>query len=625
MKRRMPGAILALIVVVAAIEPCTHLWLEYGMPDTVVPTGLHIPDDSFLMPSMEIFRSNFYSPYLSCQHPAGPNDPRVYSLPHYWLYGIIGYAGHLLGLSALLTLGFANGLFSFFYLWAVYRFLRQAFPAYANRAFALFTLGGGIGGLLYLALIPWHAHPAFDACFYRYARYELLEGPFLSPVLLGNRLYYMLPLALGFLSLTGFLTALKETGWKKHVLPLIGFFLTAYCNARLGPLFLLVLYLYLLSRPRPFLENLRIALAYAVPVTAAMVLVGLQFKLHPASIENIQQLLRRSMWFGSFLSAALWFLLAAAPEAFRVLRGARGPVRMLAGAAVGYWVSFALLYAGYQAYYGNWLWGGDASAAVLLSDYAVLGAVAGGCAVWLFRPKDTPPRAPAFSWVLLWFLLLGAVALAAFGQGWFLRFMPERCMVMLGVPLAVLAAKGLERWKTRSPFVSRTLLVLLLAGGLTSIAVSALCFQGPIGHAPGKGNFQWAHSDSITPDEAKVIAAIGPGVVIAPPSQPPLYTDIIVNLRKDVSTPFGQATLSLGDTNHLAMANILRMWFSPGATEFSRRALLNYYQVDYVFCPETRPVAPAVLDELRQIPWLEEIAHAGGAVLFHVVREEATP
>lgn len=626
-----------LILAISAIEPVTHLYLQYHVPKEAVFTGLHIPDDSFLMPSLPIFRNGFYSPYLSCQHAKGPCDPAIYSLPHYWLYGVVGQVGYWLGLGEFMTLGWANGLFGALYLWAVYRFLVQCVPALANRAFVLFAIGGGLGGPLYLLtyLCGAQAHPGFEAWFHRFARYELIEGPFLSPILLQYRLYYMAALALGFWTLAAALRRQDEPDWKRQIGPLFGFFLTSYLHIRIGPLFWGIFVLFQVARHAPARDTFWRAALYAVPVLAAGILVGLQYRLNPASTENIGQLLRRSMWMGSFLTAACWYLLAAAPAALPALRRVEGGPRWIAWPAAGYLTAFLALYVLHQTYYGNWLGGGDAAAAIAVSDVALCGAVVG--LVLAIRNKrllggrvdgvdmvdgmdgmdrvDKDSLLPGF---LLWFLALTAVAVSAFGQGWFLRFMPERCMVLLGVPLSVLAACGLREWGAKHRRVGHALWGLLIVSGLCSAVVSVLVFQGPLGHGPGRGTFQWTHSEYMTRAEANVISMIGEGVVLAPASEPPLYSDLIVNVRPGATTMLGQATLSLGDTNVLEMNSAIQHWFSAEAGEQDRRAFVDRWCVRYVFCPEARPVSPEVLEQLRGTAWLKSIAQEGGASLFEV-------
>jgi len=67
----------------------------------------------------------------------------------------------------------------------VYRFLRELTPGQANLAFVLFTLGGGLGGVLFLGtgMLGLHSAGRFEALFAPFAHYELSQGKHLSPVL----------------------------------------------------------------------------------------------------------------------------------------------------------------------------------------------------------------------------------------------------------------------------------------------------------------------------------------------------------------------------------------------------------------------------------------------------------
>lgn len=116
----------------------------------------------------------------------------------------MGTIGDWLHIEPFYMIALANGACAAFYLYAVYCFLMLVVPRLAGRAFLLFSLGGGLGGLLYVLTGPWHSHPDFGVYFQRYFMYELNEGARFQPWLMAARLYYTLPFGLAFLGLAAF-------------------------------------------------------------------------------------------------------------------------------------------------------------------------------------------------------------------------------------------------------------------------------------------------------------------------------------------------------------------------------------------------------------------------------------
>ena len=622
--RKIPAGVCCAALLVGAAEPLAHLWIAHGLPKAAAPTGFHIGDDPFFLTAMQIFLNDFFSPYATCQSPAGAHSLLYFALPHHWLYGALGLVAALLHLDPLFFLSLANGLGVACYLLAGYVFLHAALPQRAGKAFLLFVFYGGLGGLLYCgsALFGLHEAPGFETWFHRYARYELIEGPFLSPWLVAPRLYYTLPLTLGFLALASVIHSAGQGQGRVRPAALILLLLTAWFNARLGPLFWMAAGCFLLLREDiPPAARVRMLALAAVPVFVGCAAAALQLRLNPSAGENVSELLRRCAWFGSLLSLCCWHLFAVPAGLHKAFDGLSRWSRGLAGAAAGYLAAFALLYGAHQFYYGNLLAGGDTAAAIRISDWALPGAAAGFLAGLWRRGAQRAPSGVA--WLGLWLLLSLAVAVSAFGQGWFLRFMPERVIAVLGLPLAAVSAEGLARIRTCRPAAASVLLSLMIGCGLCSIAVGALCLQGPLGQVPGAGPFQWTHSEIMSPVDERLIGKIEAGVVAAPASQPPLFGDIIVRRNPRTRTIFGQPSLEFGGINMLAMSRELQRFFRADAESAFRRTFLEQWCVDYVYCPETRPVDPAVLDQLAAAAGLQLVARESRAALFRVNRAEA--
>lgn len=624
---RTPVWVWLAILGFALVEPVTHAVLRIDWGGTHVGTGLHIEDDSGFLPAVAMFETGFFSPYVTYAHPHGPHDPAIFGAPVFWLLALFGYPLLQLGLDPLLALGVMNGLGLAAFLWAVYRFLRTALPQAADRAYQLFLLSGGLAGALYLGarLFGMIEAPGFEVFFHRYARYELIEGPFLAPLLIANRVYYTAPLGLGFAALTLALRRLEDTRLRAHALPALLLLAASYWNARLGPLFWFALMCRALAEPRfAWRDMLRLAMAYAVPACAAVVLVSMQMRLNPVTQAATFGLLRRSIWFGSFLSVAGVTLLAASPALRRGLRASHGVGRVAAFASVGYLAVFAIGYAAYQTYWGNWLAGGDAAAALAVSDTALLGAVAGAVAALRWRAPVQTCADPAAAWFTLWFVALAAAGVAALGGGRYLAAMPERCLVLMGVPLAGLAALGIRDWSERVPVVGRGFRIVLHGLGACSLCAYLLFFNAPAGYTPGHGPFAWLRVDVMSRNEAALLGQVESGVVLAPATAPPQYGDIAVAFRPGVRTVFGQGTFAIGDVDMAQQAGAVSRFFDPAASEEERRAALDHWCVDYVLCPETRPVDAGALAGLESMAVLEVAAKAGNAVLFRVRERTGT-
>ncbi len=620
---KTPIWVWGIIVCFALIEPLTHFWLAYGLGNDVAHSGFHIGDTPFFTTDMEIFSNGFYSPYLACDTETGRQNFSLFALPHHWLYASVGWLGRLVGLAPFITLGLANGLGAAFFLAMVWRFLRCVAPQRAALAFALFTLSGGLGGVAWLMSLAWGAHSTagFEAWFHRFARYELIEGPFLSPALILPRLYYTLPLGLGFASLVAFIRSMSNDlplpGKRAVVLQ----FLTAYLNARVGLLLWGVAACFILVQPRlAAKQKFRYIAYFFIPTLIATLLMRTAFGMNVTGAENFSELLRRCAWFGSLLTATFWLWPPVLLALWRHLGRLHWSGRLLLGWGLGYGVAFAGLYVAHQVWYGNWLAGGETAAAIAISDWALLGIIPGSLV--LFRKGDRTPFAAAESWVALWFLGLACLSISAFGQGWFLRLMPERCLIVLGVPMALLAAEGLQMMGKRLPRLTRGYVGTIIVFGLCSLGVSTLCFQGPLGHVPGVSPFGWAHSEVVLPEDVALIDRIDGGTALAPASEPPLMGDVVVVRRPNARTVFGQPSLEFSDVNMLQMARDVQEFFDPGTNEITRFIFVTSWCVDYVYCPATRPVAPEVIEQFRKSIWLEPVDAEGDALLFRVVIPE---
>ena len=612
------------LIALASIEPATHVWIAYFPPGDAVPTGMHIGDSSHHLLCMRMFDTDFYSPFATCRAERGAHYFGYFAPPIFLLYGVLGLLRKALGIDAFLFLGFANGVGGALYLASAYRFLREAVPRLANRAFLLFALGGGLGGVLYLitGVLGWHAAPSFEEYFRRYAHYELIEGPHLSPVLLMPRLYYTLPMALALLGLAAVIRA--ERGGRKRDAGAAAALLAAatFLNLRIGPPAWAIAALYLVcrrqrgARQRAWLGCL-MALAVAVGGAAAWRMICMS----PTYSANLKGAIRMSMWLSPFASAVLFHFLTV-PRAVRRDMAALPKVLYVgAWALLGYLGAFALLYLGYQAYYGNVWRCLDVMVAVRMSDWALLGAPAGaGYALWRSRSRTAFAGESETGWVTLWLLSFLGIALSAFGQGWFMQFNPQRLMVFLGLPVAILSAKGLAQIAAARPRFAAALTAVIVACGVCSIAVGALCFQGPLGRVPGKGPFAYLHYETMTQTDAHMLDRLKEGVVVTPPWSPIAFGEIVA-LRPNVSVVGSVGAMNISDQLFGPLQDQVNAFFDAHTPDGVRRDFARQWCLDYVYCPEMCPVDKDVAAQLRGADWLQEVASENRAALFEVIAE----
>ncbi len=600
----IPRWVPLLIVLLALQQPAVHLLIRLIPPEGMTPTGLHIPDSALFLQSMRMFETGFHSLYATCQSPVGDQSLSFYSVPHLWLYGVLGLFGQALGLDFFLLYGFANGVGAALYLWAAYAFLRAAVPRLAGRAFLLFCLSAGPGGLLYLltGLLGLHTHTAFETYFFRFAAYDLMEGPLLQPLLYFPRLYYTLSLACCFAALTGLLHRMEgrsaPRGWCLLMIP------GAFIDARYG-VFTLGLGLLLLwfRSQAPMSAQAGAFVKFSLCAVLGMLPASVLMRTNPAVIQNHLDAGNMAMWISPFLCVAWLHLLLLIKPLRETLRGLRGPARALAWACAGYLVAQGILYVLYQGYYGNLWTGRDGSVASAISDVALLGAVCG----LLLAQRRPPTQAPenAGDWLSLWLLGFLALSVTGIGRGWFLQFGPQRLQVFLWMPLCVLTAQGLA---ILAPRTRALCLGILLSSGVTTLLVSSTCFQ-----APYFSTFKQYHTEVMRATDARLMEQIGPGTVLAPAPA----SDVIA-LRNGNPVVFGIGSFNLTRQSWLSMRTANETFFHPATPDAERQTLARHWCAEWVFCPATWPCAPETIAALRQADWLEPVAGDDTGQLFRM-------
>lgn len=604
---KTPWWVYAIILVLASVPPLTHRWYASAPPEGTVSTGLITGDSGHHRVAMRAIAEDFVSPFVTCAGNGGQSDPRYYLPPLFLVYVVAGELGRMLGADPFLFLGLINGLGGALYLWCVWRFLCCATPHLAKRGFLLFTLGGGLGGVLYLIAraLGYAELPGFEQVFQRFAWYELIEGQHLRPDLLFHRLYYTLALAAGYAALTALVES-AEAGCPRHRW-FMNFLAScaALLNVRLALPLLLVGALYLALGSRAPRRVRGIVAAHFVVASALGGLAGfLLVNAAPAYAANVSAITQDAMRLLPFLYQAGPALCLAA-LAFVMLRPASGLARAGLYALGAYVLTYTALYLSYQLYQGNYLTGGESRATtILVSDWALLGALPG--ALIGFRSKGAvPARAPGALplWVAFWLLLLLAAAISAWGQGLWLALSPQRFMVMLGVPLALAAAAGLEHLRPR---IARVACAAVVALGITSSAVAALYFQGPLGGPPGRGLFAYLRYALMTETDAALLRTLRPGTYLVPGWNPIAFGEIMAQFP-GLRPLGGPGAMNLGDQPLSVVQRDVDAFFRLGCPDADRAAILKRWCVDGIYCPDTAPIDAALHADL--LAWAGRQGH----------------
>lgn len=618
---RPPRRVLCVIAAIALIDPLSHALLPHVAPPGTAPTGMHTLDTAIYLAAMDHAHPPWYSPYAHCGGEHADGDPSLYALPYHHLYGIAGGAARALGVDAFQLLGWLNGLGVAFYLYAVYAFLAIAAPALATRAFLLFSLSGGLGGLFYAlaALAGLTDHPEFGRYFLRYFLYELNDGPRFQPWLMVCRLYYTAAFGCAFLGLAALCAGMRDGRRRGLLAAALLLALAAFINFRIGPMLGAAGALILLCHA-PWRPARRIAWSAALLAGAATgtLAAGAMLAQNPELIEGVGRVQHTALWLSPFASAAFFYLFLAPGPALAGLRRAPAPLRIAGAIAASYLLAFTLLYIAWQAYYGNFLVTGEVTVALAISDYALLAAIPLGLLLARhLRPRNAElPAHPAPPWAAVWLLAFLAVAISAWGQGAFLRLTPERCVVVLGVPLALLGAAAIDRGLPHHPRRYQAIQAAMLACGLLSIAVAWTVTHGPLGYDGLQRHFSWTRWVYMAEADANTLPRAGKGVVLAPSLGAPLFGDVAV--RQGNATVYGLATQDFSRQIAADVRRDVAQFFDPETPDPWRREKAAQWCARYIYCPATDPVDPATVAQLRESDWLEEIAAEGNAVLFRV-------
>lgn len=616
---RIPPIVWVVAVLIASIEPVMHSWLAYAPPEGTAHTGLRVPDTNVFLHSMQMFETDFRSNYTPCTDGPG-HGAQYYASPGRWMLGVLGWVTGKMGLDTFIALGLLNGLGMFAYLIAVYGFMRTALPKHAITSFVLFALSGGFGGIVYIVtgLLGLHDQAQFEPMFLRFAHYELFPGTHLAPHLHGPFLYYTLPLALLMLAFSSLIRSLRDDAFRRIIWTVIALGLAAFLNVRLSaPGFGIALLLLMVDTR----ANLRLRIAIASAIGFAAIVGGgcawAVFRSGGSGVSNVMQMAGIGMWVTPFITAAI-FHVATVPRGLRIVsRDWSGLPRVVMYACGGYLALFGLLFCGYQLYYGNILVVRDAVAAMAVSDWALIGAVIGLAIAIAVRKRETDEADPIPIWIALWFAVTVVLAIGAFGGGWYLRFTPQRLMVIIAVPLSMLSAMGFDDWRGKSSKQATAWLFTTVACGVVSIIVGVFWLQGPLGGHAGEGVFPQARAGLMTKVDDELIARITGGSIAAPINRAPYFGDII-GQRKPDSIVVGAGSVGFSNLDWFELRADIAALYHPATEAQTRRAIVDKYCIDVVYCPDTTPVPDETVAAFDTLPWLERMEKAGRGRIYRV-------
>ncbi|MBL7645702.1 MAG: hypothetical protein JNK74_05860 [Candidatus Hydrogenedentes bacterium] len=616
---------LAVMAFIGLIDPVSHGIIRHFPPEGAAPTGGHTVDTIFYLAGMEHAHPPWTSPYTLCGEPYTEGDISLFAIPFHHLFGAVGTIGDWLHIEPFYMIALANGACAAFYLYAVYCFLVLVVPRLAGRAFLLFSLGGGLGGLLYLLTAPRHSHPDFGVYFQRYFMYELNEGARFQPWLMAARLYYTLPFGLAFLGLAAFWRGLESGRRVDGIVATMLLALPAFINMRLGPMFWMVLVLLACCHPvAPWRRRIAWSGVALIGTSIGLGASAWMISLNPQLVENVARSQRTALWFSPIVSATFFYWLIVPGAILRSGNSAKGIFRYAAWAAIAYVGTFAALYLAYQLYYGNFLRTGEFHVAVKISDWALLLGTPLGLALawWKGKTPQVATDADAPPWAALWLLLFFTLSISAWGQGWFLKFTPDRFAIMIGVPLAILGAAAIERGVVRWPKIYRSLHAAFIVCGVLSIGVTWLVTYGPLGYRTLQQHYPWTRFAFMNQADADTLAHLEEGVVLAPSDGAPIMGDIAV--LKGNSTVYGIGIQDYARHEGPALRGVVAKFFHPDTPDDWRKARAEEWCVRYVYCPDTDPVNPETVAQLRACGWLTEVAGKGNAVMFEM-RDSVAP
>jgi hypothetical protein len=478
------AAVAAAAILYAAVTPAMLGVLNLMRPEGTVLAGDFLGgDDNWAYSMVEIGRTGRSRlPWLD-PAPGGGEKPFA-PWPVTWPYLAVGRAAALAGVSDLVAYNAAAAIAFLLYVLAAYYLLRCLLGRAAPWAFLLFLFAAGFGGLVYLGACLLSPEWRFLVDMGKPFRggksvitFELFEGTGYIPFTIASRLYYPLSLApaLGAVGLAWRWARGRQGAWRPvGVAGLV--FASTLANLRFGFFAGALVVLAVLVAGAGLRRSVAMAAAVSAVALGALGAYALTNRW-PANAEAYTAYKVINAGLGSadpravlLGGGALWIPATAAGIWICRSAGSWGRAARFLRAAALYAACVVLLYGlATLAYYVSKLLALDAlrrridgrdapgvnTAWLLLSLFVAAAALAVPASRWLARrrlePGDgrsEPARAGAF--LVLWYLGACLAAMDPLHVLGLANVGPIRLVFLLWLPLAGLAALGLERMSRRS-------------------------------------------------------------------------------------------------------------------------------------------------------------------------------
>ena len=98
---------------------------------------------------------------------------------------------------------------------------------------------------------------------------------------------------------------------------------------------------------------------------------------------------------------------------------------------------------------------------------------------------------------------------------------------------------------------------------------------------------------------------------------PPSMADILT-VRRGIQVVVGYGTLDHSDRLFEPLEAGAKHFFDPAATDAERKAFVEDVCAEYVYCPDTWPVADETLAQFEATPWLVRMAGEGMGRVYRV-------
>lgn len=170
-------------------------------------------------------------------------------------------------------------------------------------------------------------------------------------------------------------------------------------------------------------------------------------------------------------------------------------------------------------------------------------------------------------------------------------------MLFIGLPISACTAYALHTWADTNRRVAISYGATMITLGVISTLVEALFFQGPLAHKPGQSPFPNLHPEIMTHADARLLDKLPQARVLAPQE----FSDVLA-LRVNTQVLGGTGSTDLSDQMSTVLQPGIDQFFAPSTDNNYRINFIQEWCIDYIYCPDTRPVDDSVRQQLKTIP-----------------------